>query len=176
MNKLKEIFTPQVIEFFKKNKNKITQELLTQIRIYGNEGKELALEILDFEKDSEQYYLDAHGNRMSFNGNRKLKKAFNKLSLSKIHVDELKKCQNDIHYFKDNYIKIKTKSGVNFPDTRDYQDDFLNVLTDEDEENIVTLQGRQCCSKGTAVDILNNTKKEIKTFEELFNECKAECE
>jgi hypothetical protein len=172
--KLKEIFTEEIIQYYKENKKEISQDLLFELRSFGNEGKKIALEILDFEKDHEQYYLDAYGNRMSFNGNRRLKKSFTKLSLSDIHKKELEKCQEDIHYFKDNYIKIKTKAGINFPETREYQDNFLDVLTNDDIEDIVTLQGRQCCTSGTMIKIINNSKIESKTFGELFNECKNE--
>ena len=141
--KLKEIFTDQVIEHFKRNKHEITSELLEEMRSFGNEGKQLALDILDIFKDEEQYYLDAFGNRISFSGNRQLKKAFTKIDLAPIHIEEITKCAEDLHYFKDNYIKIKTKTGVNFPDLREYQNDFLDsILPDENEDNI-GLMGRQ---------------------------------
>lgn len=143
MKKLNEIFTKDVIEELKNNKDQITSELLDKLRSYGNEGKQIALDILDFPKDSEQYYLDAFNNRITFDGNRRLKKEFTKLNLSEIHKIELQKCKEDIHYFKDNYVKIKTKTGVNFPDTRKYQDDFLDVISDDEIEDIVALIGRQ---------------------------------
>ena len=85
--KLKDIFKPEIIEFLKNNKDQITQELLEELRSFGNEGKHLALEILDFPKDSEQYYLDSFGNRVSFDGNRALKKPFTKMDLSSILQD-----------------------------------------------------------------------------------------
>lgn len=142
MATLKEIFKPEIIDFLKNNKEHITSELLDEMRSFGNEGKHLALEILDFPKDSEQYYLDSFGNRISFNGNRKIKKPFTKLNLYPIHVEELTKCSSDIHYFKDNYVKIRTKSGVNFPEVRQYQNDFITLLN-SNEESIVGLMGRQ---------------------------------
>lgn len=136
-------FTEDIVQHYKTNKDLITPELLQTLREEGNKGKQLALDILDLEKDNEQYYLDAYGNRISFNGNRRLKKPFTKLNLSKIHEEELKRCSNDIHYFKDNYVKIKTKAGVNFPDLRVYQNDFITLLQDNQEEAIVGLMGRQ---------------------------------
>lgn len=140
---LKKIFTDDIIQHLKNNKDEITFELLQELRSHGNEGKQLALDILDLEKDNEQYYLDAYGNRISFNGNRRLKKAFTKLAMAQIHKDEIKRCTEDIHYFKDNYVKIKTKLGVNFPDLRVYQDEFINeIIPDENEDNI-GLMGRQ---------------------------------
>lgn len=135
--------TTEEIEYFKNNKHEITSELLESLREHGNAGKHAALKMLDIHKDEEQYYLDAFSNRISFNGNRQLKKSFTKIDLSPIHIEEIKKCMDDIHYFKDNYIKIKTKQGVNFPDLRVYQDDFINsILPDENEDNI-GLMGRQ---------------------------------
>lgn len=171
--KLRDIFTDEVIDFYKKNKQEITSELLNTLRAYGNEGKHIALDILDIEKDEEQYYLDSFGNRMSFNGNRRVKKAFSKLPLYPIHHEELRKCMEDLEYFKDNYVKIRTKSGVNFPDMRDYQNMFIEELND-DSEGIIGLMGRQCCSAGTTVTVINNSIKTEQTFEELFNECKRE--
>lgn len=140
---LKEIFKPEIVEFLKNNKEHITTELLEEMRSFGNEGKHLALEILDFSKDSEQYYLDSFGNRITFNGNRQLKKQFTKLDLFPIHIEELTRCANDIHYFKDNYIKIRTKSGVNFPELRKYQNDFIDEITPDENESIIGLMGRQ---------------------------------
>lgn len=136
------ILTKEEIQYFKNNKDQITFELLQALRAHGNDGKQLALDILDFEKDSESYYLDAFGNRISFNGNRRLKKPFTKLDMAPIHVEEIARCSESIHYFKDNYVKIRTKSGVNFPEIRQYQNEFISLLNSE-EESIVGLMGRQ---------------------------------
>jgi len=142
MSILRQIFTDDIIDHLKNNKDEITPALLEEIRSFGNEGKSLALDILDIEKDHEHFYIDSFDNRISFNGNRKLKKAFTSLSLSKIHEIEMEKCINDIHYFKDNYVKIRTKTGVNFPELRTYQNDFIEEL-DGDDEGIIGLMGRQ---------------------------------
>ena len=140
---LKDVFTKDVVEHLKANKHEITEELLATMREFGNEGKKLALDILDLEKDNEQYYLDAFGNRISFDGNRRLKKAYTKLPLAPIHIRELEKCAESIHYFKENYIKITTPKGINFPDLREYQDNFIDVIMPDDNESIVSLQPRQ---------------------------------
>ena len=140
---LKDIFKPEVIEFLKNNKEHITGELLEEMRSFGNDGKHLALEILDFPKDNESYYLDAFEHRISYNGNRRLKKPFTKLELAPIHIEELTRCSNDIHYYKDNYVKIKTPKGVDFPDLRIYQDNFIDILKDDLLEDVVSLQPRQ---------------------------------
>lgn len=139
---LNSVFTPEVIENLRNNKNLITPELLQNLRECGNDGKQLALDILDTEKDEEEFYHDAYGNRISFNGFRFLKKAFTKMKLSQIHVEEIKKCSEDLDYFMMNYVKIKTNKGVNFPDLRTYQKKFLEVLKD-DCESVVGLMPRQ---------------------------------
>lgn len=143
MKNINNILNKQIIEYLQKNKENITEELLIELRKQGNKGKQIALDILDLDKDNEQYYLDAFGNRISFNGNRRLKKSFTKLNLSQIHKDEINKCAADIHYFKDNYVKIKTKQGINFPDLRQYQDDFINSIVCDEHEDNIGLMGRQ---------------------------------
>lgn len=162
---LEQIFTDKIIQYYKNNKHEITSDLLETLRTYGNYGKSIALDILDFEKDSEQYYLDSFRNRISFNGNRRVKKPFTKLDLSPIHIEELKRCSEDIHYYKDNYVKIRTKSGVNFPELRIYQNEFIETLSNGGE-NIIGLMGRQS-SKSISTSIylthliIFNTEKNI---------------
>jgi len=136
-----DVFTPEVIEHLKNNKEEITQELLDKLRTHGNEGKQLALDILDTVKDEAEYYLDSFGDRMFFNGNRRLKTEFRKLDLCDIHIQEMKRCSEDSNYFKDNYVKIRTKSGVNFPDLREYQNRVLSTIIEK--ESIVSLAPRQ---------------------------------
>ena len=144
MSKLKELFTQDVIDYYKNNQNEITEELLSKIRSYGNEGKELALEILDTKKSEDNYYLDAFGNKLSYNGDRNLKGAYSQMNLAPIHIKEIEKCLKDLMYFKDNYIKIRTKDGISFPELRTYQEEFLNQCLDDNSEGIVQLAGRQC--------------------------------
>lgn len=160
----KEIFTKEVIKNLKDNKDQITPELLEKLRSTGNDGKQIALDILDIKKDSEEYYLDAFDNRISFYGNRRLKKAFTKCNLSEIHIIEIKKCASDINYFKDNYIKIKTKKGVNFPDLRKYQDEYIETLSNENNSDTIGLMGRQSgksVSTGIYLAHLYNFKKDL---------------
>lgn len=137
------MLTKEEILFFKQNKNEITPELLDILRTYGNDGKEVAIEILDTPKDSEEYYLDAFNNRLSFNGNRRLKKEMAKMPLQRIHLSELQRCRADINYFKDNYVKIKTKKGINFPDLRPYQERVINSISDDANTDNIILMGRQ---------------------------------
>lgn len=139
---LKEIFTPERIEYFKTHKNEITFELLQNLRRQGNEGKQIALDILDTEMSPDNYYLDAFGKKIFFMGDRNLKRAYTSMNLSPIHIEEIKRCSNDLKYFMDNYIKIRTKKGYNFPELRQYQQKFIDVLN-SDYESIVAMLGRQ---------------------------------
>ena len=140
---IRSIFTNDVILHLKNNKNEITEELLEELRSFGNTGKLIALEILDTVKDSEGYYIDSFGNRLSFNGNRGIKGEFAKLDLADIHIKEILKCKNDIHYFKDNYIRIRTKDGINFPEMRVYQNEFISIIEDDENEDVIGLLPRQ---------------------------------
>lgn len=142
MSDLKKIFTDSIIEQYKNNKQLITYELLQKLRSYGNEGKQIALDILDTEKSSDNYYLDAYGEKIAFLGDREIKRPFTKMKLAQIHIDELKRCAEDLNYFRENYVKIRTKDGINFPEMRSYQQGFLDALT-SDYETIVSLQPRQ---------------------------------
>lgn len=164
MSELKKIFTDEIVEHYKNNKNLITFELLQKLRSYGNEGKQIALDILDTEKTVDNYYLDAFGEKIAFLGDREIKRPFTRMNLSQIHIDELKRCAADLNYFRENYIKIRTKDGINFPEMRAYQQGFLDALT-SDYETIVSLQPRQCCSGETVITI---DGKETK-IEDLFN-------
>ena len=152
--KLTEVFTSQVIEQLKANKDLITFELLQAIRSYGNEGKDLALEILDTEKDEEGYYLDAFNNRISLDGNRLLKKAYTKMKLCKIHFEEIERCKKDLKYFRDNYLKIRTNKGIGFPEVRQYQNKFIDKILDDNNESIVSIQGRQSGKSVTTASYL----------------------
>ena len=165
VKKLSDIFPPELVEYYKQNKNLITEELLDTLRTYGNDGKALALEILDTPMDDEKYHLDAFGNRIFFNGNRQLKRPFTKMPIAKIHEIEIKKCADDIYYFMDNYIKITTPKGLNFPELRDYQREFISVINKKENEKIISLQPRQCISSDTIVNVNGNDL----SIKELFD-------
>lgn len=139
---IKKVFTPDVIQYYKNNKSEITKELLDQLRSNGNEGKQIALDILDTEMSPDNYYLDAFGKKIFFMGDRNLKRAYTSMRLAPIHIEEIKRCSVDLKYFMDNYIKIRTKKGYNFPELRAYQQRFIDVLNSE-YESIVAMLGRQ---------------------------------
>ena len=140
--KLDKIFTKDILNHLKNNKDEITPELLETLRSQGNKGKQIALNILDTPKDEENYYADAFNNRISYNGNRMIKKSYTKMKLHPIHIEEIKKCKEDIHYFLNNYVKIVTPRGINFPELRNYQTEFIDTINSENE-SIIGLLPRQ---------------------------------
>lgn len=144
------ILSNEQIELLKNNKNLITEELLNTLR-KTKEGKSVALQILDIPKDDEDYYLDAFGSRISFDGNRQIKPCYTKIQLSDIQIKEIQKCSEDIDYFKANYVQFKTKSGIGFPDHRKYQDDFIHALNDENDQYVVVFPRQAGKSATTAV-------------------------
>ena len=144
------ILSSEQIELLKNNKNLITEELLDALR-ETKEGKSVALQILDIPKDDEDYYLDAFGSRISFDGNRQIKPCYTKIQLSDIQIKEIQKCSEDIDYFKANYVQFKTKSGIGFPDHRKYQDDFIHALNDENDQYVVVFPRQAGKSATTAV-------------------------
>lgn len=144
------ILSAEQIKVLKENKELITSEILSELR-KTKEGKSVALEILDIEKDSEDYYLDAFGGRIAFNGNRQIKPFHTKINLSDIHIQEIKKCSEDIDYFKNNYVQFRTKSGIGFPDHREYQEKFIHSLNDENDQYLVVFPRQAGKSATTAV-------------------------
>ena len=144
------ILSAEQIKVLKENKNLITPEILDELR-KTKEGKSVALEILDIEKDNEDYYLDAFGGRIAFNGNRQIKPFHTKINLSDIHIQEIKRCSEDIDYFTDNYVQFRTKSGIGFPDRREYQEKFIHSLNDENDQYLVVFPRQAGKSATTAV-------------------------
>jgi len=135
------ILTKDEITFFKQNKQHITFDLLEALRKHGNDGKQIALEILDIFKDNEGYYLDAFENRVSCNGMITIKRPNTKFNLFPIHYEEIERCSKDIFYFMENYCKIVTPKGVKYSDLRPYQKTFLIDMISE--EAVCSLQSRQ---------------------------------
>lgn len=144
------ILSEEHIKLLKENKELITSEILDELR-KTKEGKSVALEILDIERDSEDYYLDAFGGRIAFNGNRQIKPFHTKINLSDIHIQEIKRCSEDIDYFKNNYVQFRTKSGIGFPDHREYQEKFIHSLNNANEQYLVVFPRQAGKSATTAV-------------------------
>lgn len=144
------ILSAEQIKVLKENKELITSEILDELR-KTKEGKSVALEILDIERDNEDYYLDAFGGRIAFNGNRQIKPFHTKINLSDIHIQEIKRCSEDIDYFKNNYVQFRTKSGIGFPDHREYQEKFIHSLNNTNEQYLVVFPRQAGKSATTAV-------------------------
>ena len=140
----------ETIYYLKNHKEQINNELLNELR-KTKEGKQIALDILETKKNEEEYYLDAFGNQISFNGNRQIKKAYTKIALMPIHLEEIEKCSKSIEYFRDNYVKIKTPNGINFPDLRKYQNEFISELATEQESYVVLYPRQSGKSVTTAI-------------------------
>ena len=166
---VKKIFNQDVINHYKRNKDMITRDLLTQLQS-TKEGKKIAFEMLDMPQNEEGYYLDSFDKEISYQKIPTLKNINRKLPLSPIHLEEIEKCRTDIYYFMKNYVKIKTPKGVDYPDLRYYQLEFLDCIIQDENESIVGLLPRQCINKETVVKIDNKNQ----TIEDLFNECKQE--
>lgn len=162
---IEDIFTDEVINYYRTNKDEITYDLLDELRV-TKKGKDIAQKILDIEKNEENHYLDAFGNVISFKKTPTLKSINRKIPLHSLHIEEIKRCREDIFYFMDNYVKIATHEGVTFPDLRHYQIEFIETIIPDENESIVGLLPRQCCSPNT---IINVDKKDI-TIGQLFNE------
>jgi hypothetical protein len=135
-----------------------------------NNGEELSdnlkdkfLDQINIEKNQEGYYLDAFGERISFNGIRQLKKPYTKLNLNQRQQNEIIACQEDYFYFRRNYCKILTKSGIGRPEPRQYQERLENELVEGDD--VVAFFPRQCISSDTNIVINNNITTALDFFE-----------
>lgn len=153
------------IKYFQENQSEITSDLLELLRSQGKPGKKQALEILDTPKNERMFYMDAFGQKVSFDGNKALKKAGTIMPLFPIHIEEIERCSKDFNYFRENYIQIKTHEGITFPDIRPYQDRLIGAMLDEDNEEIVGLIGRQCVDSGTKLTMMDKDC----TIKELFD-------
>jgi len=95
--------------------------------------KDRFLEQIDTDKNQEGYYLDAFGERISFNGIRQLKKPYTKLNINQRQQNEILTCHQDYFYFRKNYCKILTKSGIGRPEPRNYQERLERELVIGDD-------------------------------------------
>ena len=133
----------------------------------SKKGKNIAFKLLELDQNEEGYYLDSFGQQISYKKIPTLKAINRKLPMAPIHFTELEKCANDIHYFMDNYVKIKTPKGVDYPDLRYYQLEFLNCIIQDENESIVGLLPRQsgkCAEKNTNITIRNKKTGIIETI------------
>ena len=101
--------------------------------LLSNDEKLKIHELLDLPKSPNGFYLDAFEREVSYNGIATLKRQYVKLPLNEYHINEIKQCSEDLFYFVKNYCKILTKSGIEFPEFREYQIDFLKELKTGDD-------------------------------------------
>ena len=114
-----------------------------------NKEKERVLENLDVPKSLNGCYLDAFEKEVGYNGIKTLKRPYTKLPLTQIHINEIEKCSQDIFYFVRNYCRILTQEGVTFPEFRQYQIEFLRILSTGND--VVSSLPRQCVAGETEI-------------------------
>ena len=79
MQELVNKYNLERIDYLRNNKKEITSDILEDLRSYGIAGKQIAIDILELKEDER---------------------------VSPVHLEEIKKCIDDVFYFKDNYILI----------------------------------------------------------------------
>lgn len=85
MLELTEKYNLDRINYLKQNKSKITEEILDELRSFGLAGKQIALDILELEKNE---------------------------NIQDIHCIEIQKCREDLFYFKENYLLVLSKDEL----------------------------------------------------------------
>lgn len=132
-----------------------------------NSEKLNVLNLLELPKSQNGLYLDAFGREVSYNGIATLKRQYVKLPLSETHINEIKVCSQDLFYFVRNYCKILTKSGIEFPEFREYQTQFLETLATGDD--VIASLPRQCVEYNTEI-VVNNVPMRIGSLFEYAKE------
>ena len=132
-----------------------------------NSEKLNVLNLLELPKSQNGLYLDAFGREVSYNGIATLKRQYVKLPLNETHINEIKVCSRDLFYFVRNYCKILTKSGIEFPEFREYQTQFLETLATGDD--VIASLPRQCVEYDTEI-VVNNVPMRIGSLFEYAKE------
>ena len=132
-----------------------------------NSEKLNVLNLLELPKSQNGLYLDAFGREVSYNGIATLKRQYVKLPLNETHINEIKVCSQDLFYFVRNYCKILTKSGIEFPEFREYQTQFLETLATGDD--VIASLPRQCVEYDTEI-VVNNVPMRIGSLFEYAKE------
>mgnify|MGYP001028948610 CR=1 FL=1 len=83
-----------------------------------------------------------------YRGNINLLSANESLEYTEEQIEEIIKCTNDYEYFIYNYVKIRTKKGLEKPEVRDYQRRMLDTY--HNNNRCLTMAGRQCGKSITA--------------------------
>ena len=131
--------------------------------------------LLEIPRDDEGYYLSTDGTRIAFKGNRELKPTHVRLPLNQYHIDEIRKCSEDLKYFIFNYCKVLTKNGWATPELRDYQEEYLiNMLISNKIVLHAPRQSGKCTYYLVRINIRNKKTGEIEEisigdFHKIFN-------
>lgn len=133
-----------------------------------NSEKLNVLNLLELPKSQNGLYLDAFGREVSYNGIATLKRQYVKLPLNETHINEIKICSQDLFYFVRNYCKILTKSGIEFPEFREYQTQFLETLITGDD--VIASLPRQCVEYDTEI-VVNNVPMSIGSLFDYAKKC-----
>jgi len=142
---------------------------------FTHEEHDGLLKVLDLPKNETGYYIDKYGRGVSYNGNRSLKKPKTELGLNKLHEIENKKCSEDFLYFRYNYCFIMTKEGLARPESRSYQKELEESLSNGDDLAILfSRQSGKCATKDTYIDVRNGDIELHITMETFHNMEKIE--
>lgn len=127
LHKLQEKYNTDRIKYLKNNKSEITREILEDLRSYGQEGKQLALDVLELQKGEK---------------------------ITDIHISEIQKCKEDILYFRNNYVKLKKHNGIFFAESDKIQDEIINLII-KNRKVLIDTDRQTKKSTGAAVVILH---------------------
>ena len=124
---LQEKYNTDRINYLKNNKSEITPEILEELRSLGQNGKQLALDVLQLNTGDK---------------------------LSEIHIAEIQKCAKDVIYFRNNYVKLKKYNGIFFAESDKIQDEIINLII-KNRKVIIDTDRQTKKSTGAAVVILH---------------------
>lgn len=154
-----DLLTEEQIKYIQDHLDEFPIEFFDKLR---EKDKHLVFDILNWQPDDKGEIQGKH----VVSDRAKKRKPNVHLDLPPIIKEEIKRCQQDIIYFRDNYVKILTKKGVDFPEPRPYNERILKQYTDKSKDETVVLAGRQCVGPNTIID----TNLGAVTIKQLFDE------
>lgn len=120
---------------------------------------------------------DIDGDTIFYEGNPQLKGSGYKLPYTIDHIEEYKKCKEDIFYFAENYYYIlDLDKGMIKIQLRDYQKDMIKSFVEN--RNTIVLASRQvgkCVSPSTHITIRGKESGRVVklSMEELHQACRV---
>jgi len=125
-------------------------------------------------KEKENKGIKLHLNeKIWFDNKVGIRKAGIKFAMTKKELEEYAKCKMDIHYFANNYCKIKLEDGSIGPmELRDYQKDIIDLFQNKRSILMASRQTGKCSSPLTAIIFVDENDNEIYVpfFEIYYNE------